>query len=466
MICKKCGTNNDSNTGKCIKCGAKLSASKEKESVFDISVSSVLVMIFSLVAVLVLLIPDTRTVSIMEIVTGAPSVQDDNAIALLEEIKSGQSIANERDKIDKNLAVLNDGGSSSAKMFIIDSWTPDEAITVLEEAKNSPDVDVPTRVSGIRERVAKVEAKQAEVDELTAEIAPDVAALESLNSRLSVIKPILEANTNEAYVAYLMKQKDGYEKALEKEQKKLDTLEEELAFVAETDESYAERKLNRDNQQKEVNGLKATIQEYNEQIQRYPVGTLNDKTPLDATVAAELRQEVQEKESAAAVLENKLREPLARLKKLNEELDALKQDLENYITESINALHPDDVDRGALGGVVREHRTIQPMIENIALVLAILTMVFFVLTIIAWATKFYRLRLITMIADIVLTLATFFVPLVVWSIEYKWPYEVFGNVTYGFNFGQTFILVLVCAIGVLAAGFAYFSDMFTASKKP
>ena len=338
MICKKCGTNNDGNTGKCTKCGAKLSASKEKESVFDISVSSVLVMIFSLVAVLVLLIPDTRTVSTMEIVTGAPSVQDDGAIELLEKIKEGQSIANEREKIDKNLAVLNDGGSSSAKMFIIDSWTPDEAIAVLEEAKNSPDVDVPARVSGIRERVAKVEAKQAEVNELSAEV---------------------------------------------------------------------------------------------------PLAEEEDTTPP---------------------------KEFETLKKASRELETMKQDLENYITESINALNPDDVDRGALGGVVREHRLIQPMIENVALVLAILTMAFFVLTIIAWATKFYRLRLITMIADIVLTLATFFVPLIIWSIEYKWPYEVSSSVTYGFNFGQTFILVLVCAIGVLAAGFAYFSDIFAARK--
>ena len=329
MICKKCGTKNDSDAIQCQKCGAKLSAAKDKGSFFDFSISSVLIIIFSLIAVVFLILPSSRSISIIELVNGAPTVQGETAAALLEQIKKDQSIVNEKEKIDKNLAVLNNGGEAKSDMFIISSWTPEQAITVLEAANNSPDVDVPARVAGINERAQKVNDKEAEISALKGASAPDEEALQ----------------------------------------------------------------------------------------------------------------------------------------KMNQELDALKTDLNNYIMESIDALHPDDVDRGALGGIVREHRLIQPTIENIALILSILTLLSFVLTIIAWAAKLYRLRLITIIADMVLTIATFFVPLAVWSIEYKWPQEIFGFITYGFNFGSTFIFVVVCAMAVLITGFAYFSDIFTASKK-
>lgn len=302
---------------------------KNKEGFFDISVCSVIIIIFSIVASALLLIPDTRTISFIEIVDSVPSLQTESAANLLNNIRQQQSIENEKEKIDKNLAALAQGGGSDGRMFYIDSWTAEQAIEVLEAARYSPDADIPSRIAGIKERAQKVDDKKDEIARLTEETDPDVTALQTLSK----------------------------------------------------------------------------------------------------------------------------------------ESEALQNHLDNYIAGSIEALNDDDVDRGAFGGILREHRAFRTVTENVALFLAMLTLVCFVITIIAWVTKLYRLRLIMIIADLIMTLTVFFVPLAIWSLDYKWSFEVSRYITYGFNFGVQFIFVLLSAIASFIVGFAYFSDVMSAKKQ-
>ena len=371
MICKKCGTDNGTNVGKCKKCGASLSVKqKTGQGILEISPASVVIILFSLLAVICLILPGSRTVSIIETVTHPGTKELD----YFETIKKDMSIANERDKIDAN---IQSGKINTKEAVYNGDFTAQEAIRLLNDLKekNKASDDVDEMISHISQLDSEATAQQKKVDKLSKEDADVNYEIKQLEETIGKIKSG-EIKAGEGGVP---------------------------------DINTAEKKLD----------------------------------------------ELKSKESGIS----------SDIRKNTDTLNELNTKLESYIHESIYKQDLDEIDLGALGGVVREHNELQPVLEVVVLVLAILCLISFVLTIAAWVSRMYLLRLITVFADFLLTLCMFFVPLFMWTIEYKWSFEISNPVTYGINFGTEYIFVLIAAAGVLIACMAYISNNFTKTKQ-
>lgn len=135
-----------------------------------------------------------------------------------------------------------------------------------------------------------------------------------------------------------------------------------------------------------------------------------------------------------------------------------REELDSYILEAMDAQDDDLVDRGAIGAVIREHRGMKEVSNTLLVVMCILLAVSLIITIVSWVTKLYRIRIIAAIANAVLALFAFIVPLAAWSFETKWPFEVSQYITYGVTFGSTFIWVFVFSFATLFTALAYFAD--------
>ena len=147
MICKNCGTKNSKNAGKCIKCGAPLSSGRgTKESVFEFSIYSGLMLAFSVIALVFLFLPGFRSISTITEIS-LPQSTDEIDLDLIYE---KQSIENERWKISTNLNNL-----SGMDIYYKSKWNSEEAISVLETAKatksESEAVEIEGRISKIKE---------------------------------------------------------------------------------------------------------------------------------------------------------------------------------------------------------------------------------------------------------------------------------------------------------------------------
>ena len=157
-------------------------------------------------------------------------------------------------------------------------------------------------------------------------------------------------------------------------------------------------------------------------------------------------------------------EPLERnISVVSQKLIEKEKELENRQNEII--LSYNSIYAGALGGVVHEHNTdFKPFLNMFAPVMTIIMIMSFVLTIAVWFTKLYRWRLITSISNIILTIISLFVPLCVWTIEYKWDLSVKNWIIYGIKTNICFAFVLLCSVAVLITGVAYISSQMTNTK--
>ncbi len=141
-----------------------------------------------------------------------------------------------------------------------------------------------------------------------------------------------------------------------------------------------------------------------------------------------------------------------------------QEEIENYILEVMDKQDDDRIDRGAIGGVIREHREMKNVTNTLIAVMCVLLAVSLFITIISWVTRMYRVRIIATIANAVLAFLSFVIPVAVWSMDTKWPFEVSQYITYGISFGSTFVWVLVFSFATLFASLAYFADDLFAKK--
>lgn len=331
MICKKCGTENAGNASVCAKCGNPLKAVKPQGSLFDFSLCSGLILVFSVLALIFLILPSTRSVSYSEYEGRMETLDANSAKEVIKIVRDDISIKNERDKIDS----------------------------------------FPAREAAISEEIAKLEEEQDGTDEK--------------KEQLELKKKQKENLVNDAVWKQIWTAAEAVDI---------------LSAIPGTDAYVAE------------------IKRLDEVV----------KTTTDA----------------------------ANVK--------AQEDLTNYIIKAMDAQDDDLINRGAIGGVIREHRSVKDTTNAIIAVMAILLGISLVITIISWLTKFYRVRIFSTIANAVIAFLSFIVPIAVWTLDTKWPYEVSRHVTYGISFGSTFVWVLVFSFATLFTSLAYFADDLFAKK--
>lgn len=173
---------------------------------------------------------------------------------------------------------------------------------------------------------------------------------------------------------------------------------------------------------------------------------------------AAIQKDIDKLEKELAEVNEQLKPYDEKIKAANDKLNEAKKKVQPVVKERLNEMSTDDFNQGALRGVLAEHRSMKDTAKAIMMVFVILMIISFALTIVAWVTKFYRLRLIIVIVNAVLALFAFIVPLITWTFESKWPHEISRFITYGVGFSSGYVIVLVMAIATLFTGFAYFAD--------
>lgn len=209
-----------------------------------------------------------------------------------------------------------------------------------------------------------------------------------------------------------------------------------------------------------------------------PYKNLNSEyTELEKLRDKNISDMTDEEKNRLADIENLMQDLKDKMDRLKREMEPLErnisvvsqkliekekelEDRQNEIILSYNSIYA-----GALGGVVHEHNTdFKPFLNMFAPVMTIIMIMSFVLTIAVWFTKLYRWRLITSISNIILTIISLFVPLCVWTIEYKWDLSVKNWIIYGIKTNICFAFVLLCSVAVLITGVAYISSQMTNTK--
>ena len=345
MICKKCGTENEKSAANCINCGVRLSSSKGfGKDVIECSASSFVMLVFSIIAVVCLIMPNSFLFEYIAIVreplTGADKLS-------VNYIRNNQTLSHEKEYLDKMI-----GCDEPVINYI--KFDYNGAIKALTNLRDS----------GSKEDKSKINDNIAELQEL--------------------------------------------KKAVDEKQAELTALQNEY-----------------DVRMQEMKDLGASADKINSD------NALN-KIGRNLSVASR-----------------------KKIEKENELNDRVSEIILSY-----NSIYA-----GALGGVVHEHNyDFKPFLNAFSFVITIMLIISFLLTIIVWFTKFYIARLVTAISNIVLTFLSISVPLVVWTVEYKWDLSVKNWIIYGVKADIGFALVLLCSIATLLTGVAYISSQMIKSK--
>ena len=444
MICKKCGTNNESNTGKCINCGAKLSASKSSmSSVIEFSASSFIMLAFSIIAVIFLVIPNSFYLDEIAHISDATDLD-------YNYIEANQTLPNEKLYVSDMISGKRDKLSYRMYTFDVNSYNSEyeNFIELLNSVRTQN--EYPYDEAKLNNHIDELNGLKKQVDVKYA----DWQAI------------INNPEYKKIYDPY--EQKDDERKALESDKKESEAEEKEY----ESGVSAEFAKLD-----KEIYDIDNKIKEINENSDEKK--QLESKKEELVKKQSELKEDYQKH---VKDYEKTVKEIDEKIKTLEEEIAALKvqlqpweiriapvvqalservktlQDRANEIVLSYNAIRA-----GALGGVVHEHNTsIKPFLSGFLTVMTILLIISFALTIVVWFTNLYGLRIITAISSVVISVLTIVIPLSVWTLDYKWDIQKVGQyITYGIRVSAGFSVVLLCSVATLITGLAYISSQLS-----
>ncbi len=571
MICKKCGTANDDNASVCKKCGKPLTSSASgKKDLFDFSLCSGLMVAFSVIALILLMLPSTRKLEMTSKADRPDTAgQYDVVSPMLRTIREKQSVKEEVTKIEENekkIAPLKDSeemfekkseaaanvenainDAVKAASFAEASGVEDvkkAAEKAKEEAANAigklEAIDAATKLSEMTTvanevkgfadaaKKARQEAKSAATDVNEDDLVENAEEYDSIVQgiawRTSVydkMKLYYEEKKTKALKNAMLMSEWETEDALQMEKNRLlkDSKDETFKELSNKNDEYLEKsqmlaaftefvenegadnegakaekeKLAKDVETltKELNdgvaGLVEStqdstlkedletftkIQDKNKDVQaKNKVVQAKEKEleapekeikDLDEQIQKQREEgntkKVEELEASRKEKDEKLKEPREELSKLKADYTEAKNEMDGIANTLKNHFQESELNKGALNGIMVEHDGMKGIVDTLMFVFCLLLAASFFATIISWVTKMYRVRIVTTIANTVLALLAFFVPLFAWTFESKWSFDISGTITYGLGFAGAFVFVLICALGTLFTGFAFFAD--------
>lgn len=193
MICKKCGTENEKSAANCINCGVRLSSSKGfGKDVIECSASSFVMLVFSIIAVICLVIPGTLSFDAIAIIR--EPLTDTDKLSL-EYIRNNQTLSYEKEHLDKMIS-----GEEPTVKYVRFGYN--EAIEVLTKLKDDPNsTEDKSRIDGniaeLRGIKTEADEKRAELTELQNKLALFEGPYKNLNSEYTELEKLRDKNISD-----------------------------------------------------------------------------------------------------------------------------------------------------------------------------------------------------------------------------------------------------------------------------